>query len=113
MRKLTLSIEDLQVESFSVDPETGRRGTVHGQGGAPITIPQGEGESFDYCDSVGTCPVVTNCCAVTWKNTCPVSCGATAECGNSCFTWWCNTCASCQVTCNGESCTDICMNCGL
>jgi hypothetical protein len=109
MRKLKLALDELKVESFSVSPPDGRSGTVHGRNRDTNTT--GPVESVDACETVGTCMGPTYCCAATWEQTCAQSCYQTAECGDSCWTWWCSTCNTCQATCEGGSCTDICANC--
>jgi hypothetical protein len=106
MRKLRLNIEELRVESFAVSPEGAPDGTVHGQ---LYNDPQPTDLSCIDCEgapSVGTCIGPTYCCPATWKQTCAATCFYT-ECGHSCWTWWCNSCASCPNTCGaGGSCAD-------
>lgn len=82
MRKLKLrpNIEELQVESFEVDPRVpGRRGTVHAAGTTtlpiPITIPP-DGTNDIYCISIDPC-VPSNeatCGAATCADTCWPTC---------------------------------------
>jgi hypothetical protein len=116
MRKLKLVLDELQVESFTATPEAGMEGTVHGNLGDQG--PLYDDPSFNDCygggvDTVGTCIGPTYCCGVTWKPSCADTCINT-QCGNSCWTGWCNTCVldSCMVSCDqGISCTYQCGNC--
>lgn len=115
MRKLKLEIEALKVESFSATPAPVEIGTVRAQQDTntdTTTNPYNDDPSYEYCaNTVGTCVGPTYCCPPTWRQTCPYSCYQTGECGGSCQTWWCNSCASCPGTCEqGASCTDYC-NC--
>lgn len=78
MRKLSLNLEALVVESFSTNAAEGR-GTVRGMDS--ITVDQ------DTCITCGaTC--------ATCGGTCPASCPATCV----------NTCATCPVSCNPANC---------
>jgi len=88
MRKLRLSMEALQVESFHVvEPET-PRGTVAGL----------SGEWIDSC-GLGCSRDDTVC------NTCPASCNGT--CYNSCGASCAGTCnASCPASCGCTNYTD-------
>jgi hypothetical protein len=114
MRKLKLDLDDLQVESFTATPAASLEGTVGGNN-VDETEPDWDEPSQANCygNTVGTCIGPTYCCPATWKHTCAHTCINT-QCGNSCITWWCNTCPldSCN-TCGGASCTDICLNCSL
>jgi hypothetical protein len=113
MRKLKLALEALQVESFSVDEPVAHGGTVHGRYLNPEHPDYPPTLDGDACygggaNTVGTCIGPTYCCGATWKPSCADTCINT-QCGNSCYTWWCNTCFSCPGTCvQGQSCTDIC-----
>jgi hypothetical protein len=63
MRKLRLNLELLQVESFTTDASSLRRGTVHGKSGPLTTLT----EDVSYCLP---CDL-----EATADATCPVSCG--------------------------------------
>lgn len=79
MRKLSLHLEELVVESFSTTDAARGRGTVRGMDS--VTIDQ---------DSCVTCAPTCATCGGTCPNTCPVTCG--------------NTCATCPVSCNPANC---------
>jgi hypothetical protein len=79
MRKLSLHLEDLVVESFTTTDAARERGTVRGMDS--VTVDQ------DTCVS---CPVT---CA-----TCPGTCAA--SCGGSCAA----SCATCPVSCDPAAC---------
>ncbi|HET7463988.1 MAG TPA: hypothetical protein VFJ82_22220 [Longimicrobium sp.] len=72
MRKLSLNVDELTVESFRTDEAFARPGTVRGLDSA--TVDQDTCNTCNGCSNVDTC----------------VSCAGT--CGN--------TCASCGVTCS-------------
>jgi hypothetical protein len=94
MRKLSLKLDELEVETF----ETSAAGLTRGTVVARVTEP----ETCDYpCPSAqrtwcGTCDPAAFSCAIT----CPQSCYG--SCGNTCFS--CPTCG--QVTCDGPQCED-------
>ena len=80
MNKLSLRLDDLQVESFEpLPPSTARGGTVLGH----------KGTQDDTCRSC------IETCEATCRETCDESCRPT--CGESC-----------RATCHGESCEDTC-----
>ncbi|HVG45724.1 MAG TPA: hypothetical protein VM890_13380 [Longimicrobium sp.] len=79
MKKLTLELNDLRVESFAVQTMDEVRGTVAGQNEPAYTR---------SCD--GSCVNTCNSCVNTCLNTCQNSC-------------W-NTCGTCNATC-GAWCT--------
>lgn len=88
MRKLKLDLDALQVDSFAVQSDVMRAGTVNGriEGGTPIPYPVGDdstgcdgggwGSLFGSCDcpTVGTCIGPTYCCQPTWRPTCNPTC---------------------------------------
>ncbi len=50
MRKLSLNLDALQVESFrTTSEEAARQGTVHAHAGIPLTLSGGEGYSTGDC----------------------------------------------------------------
>jgi hypothetical protein len=71
MRKLKLSLEDLQVDSFNVTPDASARGTVPGHNWTEYA----DESCFESCN--GSC-----------NQTCPLSCyggcGSGASCGGTC-----------------------------
>lgn len=75
MKKLSLDMDELQVESFPTHREDEIRGTVAGQNEPPYT---------QSCD--GSCVNTCISCVNTCLNTCPNSC-------------W-NTCNTCYGTCD-------------
>jgi hypothetical protein len=93
MRKLKLSVDALQVESFHAEAPQPNRGTVAGHTGPEECVsPYGSCER--WCTD-GTC-----------NNTCPASCfGTCGTCGNSCN----GTCDF--FTCGGCSTRDTECNC--
>lgn len=96
MRKLTLELDSLVVQSFQTTaPEPGR-GTVHGQG---VAGP----EQTPGCDSPLCIPSEWHTC----PDTCKESCYGTCESCHSCI-------ASCHYTCPqtcGDSCGGTCPQC--
>lgn len=84
MRKLLLSLDRLEVESFETLPEGGvQRGTVQAHSFVcPLT------DGFDTCD-----------CPTGWRSSCPPTCPATCD-GDSCNT--------CLTYCGQLSCVEIC-----
>ncbi|HEU0298007.1 MAG TPA: hypothetical protein VFR37_01105 [Longimicrobium sp.] len=97
MRKLTLALEDLAVESFDTSPAVREKGTVFG-------------EQQCTCQSVCSCPGCPTC-DVTCPNTCDdLTCAVT--CYNTCDDYTCETCQgpSCQHTqCASEVYTCVCV----
>jgi hypothetical protein len=102
MRKLTLSIEALQVESFHAVEPTAPRGTVVGHTGEDL-----DGSCKPWCsqDTVcNTCPASCNgtcynscgaSCAGTCNASCPASCGCTYDTDCNCQTF--ETCPGAQI----------------
>jgi hypothetical protein len=94
VRKLTLNLESLAVQSFETTPEDdGGRGTVLGRGGVAVprdTYPNG-------------CP--SPLCMDTPLASCDGSCG------NSCYDSCNGSCASCIYSCDascGGTCAETC-----
>ena len=87
MRKLTLKLEDLQVDGFSTTPAEPQRGTVIGH------------SHYTWC----TCPGPPTCDA-TCQYTCPETCVDT--CAQTCW----ETCDdySCVQTCGFSYCRTYC-----
>ncbi len=106
MKKLKLSLDDLEVESFETTPEiTDTKGTVMGYGvnGFEDTCP-----TECTCDTC-VCPGTGgNSCGGTCVSTCVSTCGTCGgTCGNTCG----NTCdGTCLATCfcppgpSGDTC---------
>jgi hypothetical protein len=81
MRKLTLDLEDLAVESFqTADGDAAARGTVHGE-----------------ADSQTACPTIGSPCPVwTAKVSCDIPCTFDSDCGGTCYNSCPETCMSCE-----------------
>jgi len=83
MKKVRLVLDDLQVESFSVDPETARDGTVGG------LMEVGSGvHSQCYTHCLTACEVSCTC-----ETNCPThcagdSCGCYTENEVECWSWY-------------------------
>jgi hypothetical protein len=95
MRKLSLDLDAIQVESFSTQSAAAARGTVDARQGR----------------ETWTCPVPTqDTCAGTCEYSCNGTCGGGGTTGSTCVSCaqtcdlTCNTCAatcdSCMATCN-------------
>lgn len=82
MKKLTLELQDLRVESFATTSPGKARGTVFGE--------------QCTCNTVCTCPGCATC-DVSCNGTCDAACPGTpgATCDYSCYAH-----DSCMVTCN-------------
>ena len=83
MKKLTLDLNALEVQSFATAPAAPNRGTVHG-------------EQQCTCPTACTCPGCPTCdetCADTCWETCAgwtcVTCGGQETCGYTCWTRAC------------------------
>lgn len=111
MRKLTLDLDAIQVESFATNPATAARGTVDGQqrqtyGCETWTCPAPTQDTCDQptCDAScnGGCGTGATCvsCVQTCDATCQSCAGSCDSCVATCdFTCeW--TCGSCMATCN-------------
>ncbi len=97
MRKLTLELDSLAVQSFETTAPNGGRGTVWGQGmiGVGVGVPR---DTYP-----NGCP--SPLCVDTPMASCDGSCG------NSCYDSCNASCASCVHSCNascGGSCGDTC-----
>lgn len=98
MRKLTLSLETLQVESFQADPAVPARGTVLGQSVTQYAdescFQSCNGGCTDWGSCYGGCGSGATCGATCYYNTCgcPPNTDYTA-CG--CATW--ETCPGAQI----------------
>lgn len=91
MRKLTLDVDSLVVQSFQTTAADGGRGTVLGQGVVPQQTPD--------CQSPLCIPSEWHTCPETCRESCYGSCESCESC-NSCI-------ASCHVSCGG-TCEDSC-----
>ena len=103
MRKLKLSVDALQVESFHAEAPQPNRGTVAGYTGPEECVsPYGSCEK--WCTQEGTCNTCQASCYGTCYNTCGNSCAGTCDftCGG-CTTRY--TECNCQTieTCPGAS----------
>jgi hypothetical protein len=88
MKKLTLDLNSLKVQSFATAAAAPNRGTVHG-------------EQQCTCPTACTCPGCPTCdetCADTCQETCAgwtcVTCGGQETCGYTCWTRACPCYAS-------------------
>ena len=93
MKKLSLHLDDLTVESFDTSAPAPARGTVQGH----------DHSDPSNCDNSGFCscngyPCDTYTCRCTDPDTCAYSCGQ--SCPNTCDSCQ-NTCVSCMATCEG------------
>lgn len=97
MRKLSLDLEALAVQSFeTTPPDAGGRGTVLGRGGVDVGVP------FPRQTYPHGCP--SPLCVDTPLASCDGSCGD--SCYDSC-NGSCQSCVSCIASCAG-SCIDTC-----
>jgi hypothetical protein len=90
MRKLTLDLDAIRVESFSTQPQPATRGTVDAK-------QQGR-ETFGC----------TLACTQPGENTCDPSCAGSCTCPGP--SQW-NTCFTCDITCAGTTCNGA-LTCG-
>ncbi|HEX6749227.1 MAG TPA: pinensin family lanthipeptide [Longimicrobium sp.] len=65
MKKMTLSLDALRVESFETDADHPARGTVRGHDGSDVVI---DGSNDISCDTCQTCD--DSQCDSCWFNTC-------------------------------------------
>ena len=86
MNKLKLTLEDLQIESFSTTPVKREKGTVYGEQCTCVTA----------CTCPG-CPTCDASCNGTCGATCNASCYGT--CGDTCNCTYDYTCESCVPGC--------------
>lgn len=89
MKKFSLTLENLEVESFETSGTAQMRGTVQAHHSVPSNCQSG----FCTCDGY---PCNTYTCGCTDPDTCAFSCGQSCP----------NTCDSCQATC--VSCMNTC-----
>jgi hypothetical protein len=92
MKKLTLNVDALEVQSFATVEMEAERGTVQGQQQCTCYTCTCPGCATCY----GTCP---NTCAVTCPNTCWETCDDA-----SCYTCWSCYGGSCDYTCATGMC---------
>ena len=91
MEKLKLNLEDLKVESFELNSEEKKQGTVNGQGLCT--------EDFSGCRDV---TAYASCV------TCGTTCGVNVTCQDTCA----NTCENtCAYTCLDPTCHMSCPTC--
>jgi hypothetical protein len=89
MHKLRLTLEDLQIDSFSTTPVKKEKGTVYGE--------------QCTCPTACTCPGCPTCdasCNGTCGGTCDASCNGT--CGDTC------NCGTYDYSCDGNTCVPGC-----
>lgn len=88
MKKLALSLDALEVQSFATADSAPGRGTVHGEQCTCLTVCTCPG-----CNTCGTCEATCSCntcgtCEATCRyQTCGPTCWET--CGDTCYTGWC------------------------
>lgn len=89
MRKLTLKLDDLAVETFSVDSQPASGGTVHGWGQTPENpIPHSDQCPPGQGITAGTCIGPTQCCWPTGGSN-PMCQGPTLCCNPTANTGCC------------------------
>lgn len=92
MRKLTLNLDQLAVDSFNTVAERRSEGTVFGE----------QCTCYTNCTCPG-CPTCDVSCDGTCGDTCGDSCGG--SCGDSCYHHSCNYCPTHQdPTCGYGTC---------
>ena len=91
MRKLTLELDDLRVDTFDTTASSRARGTVFGE----------QCTCWTNCTCPG-CPTCDASCNGTCGGTCDASCNGT--CGQSCD-WSCG--GTCDLSC-GDTCFVSC-----
>lgn len=85
MKKLRLSVEDLQVESFAAGPVPANIGTVQGRAlGAPIPPDPVEpgtvhSECYSHCNTACEGSCVTQCDTACVPSQCPTHCNQTCD----------------------------------
>lgn len=104
MRKLTLDVEALSVQSFETTPADAiARGTVLGRGaigGVDVAYPYPQQTYPNGCPSPLCVDTPMASCDGSCGNSCYASCNGT-----------CQSCASCVASCNGscvQTCGDSC-----
>jgi len=81
MRKLKLSLDSLQVESFHANESDSLRGTVPGHSGATQHADEScFGTCVSFCTRDGSCDTCAGSCNGTCYNTCGATCYATCNC---------------------------------
>lgn len=100
MKKLTLALEDLRIDSFDTTPAAREKGTVVGQ--QYYTLYETHCPSFclEYGGG-GTCAGLPTC-AATCAQTCPQTCDdltCAETCGRSCY-------GTCEYTCRCQRYTE-------
>jgi hypothetical protein len=92
MKKLTLALEDLAVDSFVTAPAVSRRGTVEARWGTTYADESCNGtcDATCYLDSCASCDWTCGTCA-----SCGASCGGGGTCGGA---------ATCGGTCDYGTC---------
>jgi hypothetical protein len=102
MRKLTLNLEQLSVDSFETTAVEKKKGTVIGQ----------QCTCWTYCaqQTCPGCPTCDNTCAYTCDDatcpacpTCAASCNGTCDCGTNDYSCY-NTDCDCYFTCQQTNC---------
>jgi hypothetical protein len=94
MEKVKLALEDLQVESFEVEPASMGGGTVEGlQSGVHSQCDTHCYTPCESCSCQSVCPTHCNGDATckSWNGSCPLQCAATYE-------------ATCEATCDPYGC---------
>ena len=101
MHKLRLTLEDLQIDSFSTTLVKKEKGTVYGE--------------QCTCPTACTCPGCPTCdasCNGTCGGTCDASCNGTCDCGTWDYSCDGNTCvAGCPTFVTQASPMHLCMDC--
>ncbi|HST60737.1 MAG TPA: hypothetical protein VLK84_18700 [Longimicrobium sp.] len=90
MRKLKLSVDQLQVESFHAVEREAQRGTVAGNDSWVLVCSEGGNSCKGWCSADTAC------------QTCDASCNGT--CYNSCGASCAGTCGSCACSANMTEC---------
>jgi hypothetical protein len=118
MKKLKLDIDDLAVESFSVDKAGARLGTVQGQdftlqcGGTNVCTASCNGTCYGSCGGNGcrtieyvscdhTCATQDILCGGSGNTTCNQPCGQTCD-------YTCDVAQTCIQSCVGATCPYTC-----
>lgn len=102
MRKLSLNLDEIQVESFATQSANAARGTVNAQQGRETWTCTAAGQFT--CDH--TCDDATCDCPAPTNYVSCVSCVQT--CGATCFDPTCDTCmATCNYATGPERCCAV------
>jgi hypothetical protein len=108
MRKLTLKLEDLSVDSFDTTTTQKAKGTVFGE----------QCTCYTNCTCPG-CPTCYESCNGTCGDTCPATCAYTCDdascagsCGDTCYDtcggYTCDGRRACGYTALQTNCNEIC-----